>query len=84
MAERERERAHDSQPVGEVDHSRGVLRHGGRSSRLERQDLDLAARQVAVEGTAVQRRALSGDRSPFLSGAEVVNEPEVDVAHRRS
>src|SRR5439155_5218818 len=54
MAERERQRAHDAQPVGEVHDGSRFLRHGSRARRFEGQDLDLLPRELAVERTAVQ------------------------------
>ena len=83
MAEREGERAHDPQAIGEVDDRGGLLRDGRCPRGLEGQDLDLLLRPLAVEHVTVQIRAVAASRRPLFLRSEVVDEAELDVAHRR-
>ena len=84
MAERERERAHDPQPVREVDDRTCLLRDKRGLRGLEDEDLDLVLRPLAVEQVPVEVRTASARRRPLLLGPEVVDESERDVAHRRT
>jgi hypothetical protein len=82
MAERESQRAHDPQPVGEVGNFRRVPGDERRPSRFEGEDLDLILRPHRAERLTVQVSAIASARSPLLARAEVVDEAEDDVVHR--
>ena len=84
MAEREGERAHDAQPVSEVDDRRGPLgdRATVRVASKERISISSFGR-TAPSGRPFSQRSLAASRGPLLTGSEVVDEAEVDVAHRR-
>ena len=81
MAERQRERAHDPQAVGDPRHVRCVLCNERRQRRLEREDLDPVLRPLPAERLAAEERALASPRRPLLAGAEVVDVAEVHVVH---
>jgi len=82
VAERERERAHDSQAVGDSDHLGGLLGDARGERGLEREDLDLLPRHRRVELLIVQASAAAAHGRPLLAGAEVVDVAEEDVVHR--
>jgi hypothetical protein len=84
MTEGERERAHDAEPIREVDHCGRLLGDRRRARRLEGQDLDPLLRPLPVEQVAVQVRTPAAFRRPLLLRAEVVDEAELDVGHRRT
>ena len=83
VAQRQRERAHDPQPVRDADHRGGALGDEVGARRLEGEDLDRLVRAGPVQRPAVQERAAAALGRPLLAGAEVVDVAEVDVAHRR-
>src|SRR5207249_3414218 len=68
VAERERERAHDPEPVRETDDVRRLLRDERRQRRLEREHLDLVLRTLVAERLAVEESAAAARRRPFLAG----------------
>ena len=84
MAERERQRAHDSQAIGEPHQAWRMARDEVGLGRLEREDLDPLLGLHAAERLAVQARALAARSRPFLARPEVVDVAEDDVLHGRA
>src|SRR4029079_5216397 len=66
VAERERERAHDSQAVRDPDHRARLLGHEVGARRLEREDLDPLPWPWPVERRAVQEGAAAALAPPLL------------------
>ena len=81
MAERERERAHEAEPVRELDHGRRLRGDERGARRLEAEDLDPLLRAHGAERLSVHRRAAAAASDPLLAGAEVVDVREEHVLH---
>src|SRR5581483_4357785 len=59
MAERERERPHDAEPVREAGERGGTLRDERRQRRFEAEDLDLVLRSNRAQRPPVEPRSLA-------------------------
>jgi len=83
VAERDRLSAHDANTVGERRELAQLLEHEPGPGRLEREELYLLLR-LPRHGSAVEEGAPAAHGRPLLVGAEVVDEAEDHVVHRRS
>ncbi len=81
MAERERERAHDADPLRDAAEGLDPVGHEVRDGGFELQELDLVLRPHRAERLAVEEGTPPLLCRPLLTGAEVVDVAELDVAH---